>query len=199
MSLFRNFQGDAIELVHPISVFSESADCRWILSATRHLAIGYSDRGQSAEYQTFWILKIGQTVAKLQPFKDFHIIKVIRLYMRQITAIFLDPPALRYRTCIWWKSINPQTTERGPCGPCNFLIGASKVNIGLPEPAFHLILHNTEPLSCIKMSLSSNNLMRHGLHQAFSNETFEIWMSRSLHVSPLPEHCCKLYHSILMV
>ena len=42
-----------------LTVFSESADCRCILSATRHLAIGYSDRAQSAEYQSFLILKIG--------------------------------------------------------------------------------------------------------------------------------------------
>ncbi len=33
------------------------------------------------------------------------------------------------------------------------------------------------------------NLMGHNLHQAFSYETFEMWMSHSLHVSPLPKHC----------
>ena len=28
--------------------------------------------------------------------------------------------------------LNPQTTVRGPHGPRNFLIGSSKVNIGIP-------------------------------------------------------------------
>ncbi len=36
---------------------------------------------------------------------------------------------------------------------------------------------------------SSKNVMGHSLHQAFSYETFEIWMSHSLHVSPLNKHC----------
>ncbi len=49
---------------------------------------------------------------------------------------------------------NPQTTARGPCGPRNFLIRASKVNIRIPETVFHLILHNTEPLSRINWFLT---------------------------------------------
>ena len=51
------------------------------------------------------------------------------------------------------KCINAQTTVRGPCKPHNFLIRAGKVNIGIQEPMFHLILHNTEPLSCINWFL----------------------------------------------
>ncbi len=40
----------------------------------------------------------------------------------------------------------------------------------------------------METSPSSNNVMGHtcSLHQAFSDQTFEIWMSHSLHVSPLP-------------
>ncbi len=48
-----SFMGNENKFLLPFAVFSESADCRWILSATRHLAIGCFDRGQSAEYQTF--------------------------------------------------------------------------------------------------------------------------------------------------
>ena len=44
------------------------------------------------------------------------------------------------------------------------------------------------PLNVI-MAQRPTNLMRHSLHQAFANETFEIWMSHSLHVSPLPKYC----------
>ena len=41
----------------------------------------------------------------------------------------------------------------------------------------------------VEMSPSAKNVMGHSLHQAFSYETFEILMSHSLHVSPLPKHC----------
>ncbi len=43
---------------------------------------------------------------------------------------------------------------QGPRGPRNFLIRASKVNIGMFKLMFHLILHDTEPLSCINWFLT---------------------------------------------
>ncbi len=46
----------------------------------------------------------------------------------------------------------------------------------------------------MEMSPSSKNVMGHSLHQAFSYETFKIWMSHSLHVSPLPKHCSRILH-----
>ena len=57
--------------------------------------------------------------------------------------------AIFHENSLMTMVINPQTTVRGPCGPRNFSIKASKVNIGITDPMFHLILHNTEPLSCI--------------------------------------------------
>ncbi len=41
----------------------------------------------------------------------------------------------------------------------------------------------------IKMSQSCNNLMRQSPPFLHFSKTFEIWMSHSLHVSPLPKHC----------
>ncbi len=43
--------------------------------------------------------------------------------------------------------------------------------------------------SYMEMSPNAKDVMGHSLHQAFSYETFEIWMGHSLHVSPLPKHC----------
>ncbi len=47
----------------------------------------------------------------------------------------------------------------------------------------------------MEMSPRAKNVMGHSLHQASSYETFEIRMSHSLHVSPLPKHWTPCHRS----
>ena len=43
--------------------------------------------------------------------------------------------------------INPHTNMRGPRGPRKILKAAQTIIIGISEPMFWVIIHNTEPLS----------------------------------------------------
>ena len=81
-----------------------------------------------------------------------HLVAYLQHYTHFVWKMTITTPFLCPHNST--RFFNPQTTQHGPCGPRSFSIRASKVNIGIPEPMFHVIVHNIEPLPCINWFLT---------------------------------------------